>query len=312
MSDHAMPPLATWDEYRGQPRLKSRLMVHAEAALNQERMLDDVLFAGPPGTGKTTLARLLANLVNDPFKLFMVPQIDIKHFCQFCRRWEGGVILLDEMHAAPRKLSELLYTAIGQDNKVLHPASGAPIDVNHITFMAATTEPDKLHKPLWDRFKIKPRWEDYTDDDMALIVSDGARRVGVRLSKPVVAGLARATGGTPRLANSLVSACRDLQATGGEVSVETVLDLVGVDPDGLSERHIDYLQALDTLNGSSGLRNLRSLLRLSSAAIEDLERLLIQRGMVSLEPTGRSLTAVGERKLPGATTQPSVRKRRAS
>jgi Holliday junction DNA helicase RuvB len=178
MSNNVVPPLASWDEYRGQTQLKRRLTVHADAALNQGRMLDDILFAAPPGVGKTTLARLLAMQVTDPFKLFMVPQIDIKQFCQFCRRWEGGVILLDELHSAPRKLSELLYSAIGQDNKVLHPPSGPPIEVNHITFMGATTEPDKVHKPLWDRFKIKPRWEDYTDEDMALIVADGARRVG--------------------------------------------------------------------------------------------------------------------------------------
>lgn len=311
MSESSVSDVAAWEEYRGQGPLKTRLMVHAQAALAEGRLLDDMLFVAPPGSGKTTLARLVANLVKDPFHLFMMPT-DVKAFCQFCRRWEGGVLLLDEIHSAPTKFQELLYTAIGQTNKMLYPPAGPPIDVNHITFIAATTEPDKIPGALWTRFKVKPQWDLYSDTDMALIISDAARRINVTLPAGLADELALATGGTPRLAGVFVAACRDLAANRTPLTVDAVLDLVGVDSDGLTRSHLDYLSTLYTLNGTSGLRNICSLLQLPTQAVEELERTLLQRGLITLGSSGRSLTEAGYDKVPGTKTRPSLQGRRAS
>ena len=311
MTDENAFAVTDWQNYVGQKQLKSRLMVHAQAALASGRMLDDMLFVAPPGAGKTTLARLLAAQMHDPFEVRMMPT-DPQQFCQFCKRWEGGVILLDEIHSAPKKFWELLYSAVGQPNKMLYPPSGRPIDVNHITFLGATTEPERLPKPLWDRFKVKPRWDDYSEEDLELIIANAAVSARVDLPAGLAHELARAAGGTPRLAGALVGACRDLQMTGMPLTVETVLDLVGVDRDGLSDRHIDYLKALDTLNGSSGLKNISTMMQLAPAAVEDLERLLLQQGMVTLERTGRQLTDAGAAKLPNRRRRLSPSERRAS
>jgi holliday junction DNA helicase RuvB len=305
-----IPPIADWSEYRGQEQLKNRLMVHARAALTQGRMLDDMLFVAPPGAGKTTLATLLATEVKDPFHLFMMPT-DPQEFCRFCRRWEGGIILLDEIHSAPNKFQELLYPAIGQENKMLHPPSGAAVDVNHITFIAATTEPHKVLAPLYGRFKLKPRWDDYSVEEMTQIVADAAKRIGMALPAGVAEGLAGATGGTPRLAGALVAAARDLSVIGNEVTVQSVLDLVGIDEDGLTQGHVDYLKTLDTLNGTSGLKNICTLLQLSTAAVEEVERQLLQQGFITVERHGRCLTELGERKV-GIKQRPSLHERRAS
>lgn len=305
-----IPAIENWDEYRGQPQLKSRLMIHGQAALTQGRMIDDMLFVAPPGSGKTTLARLLANKVKDPFHLFMMPT-DPLAFCRFCKRWEGGIALLDEIHSAPKAFQELLYTAIGQENKMLYPPSGPAVDVNHITFIAATTEPQKVLRPLYGRFKLKPRWDDYSGAEMTQIVGDAAQRIGITLPAGVAEGLASATGGTPRLAGALVSAARDLSVIGSDVTVSAVLDLVGIDEDGLTEGHIDYLKTLNTLNGTSGLKNICTLLQLSAAAVEELERQLLQQGFITVERQGRCLTDLGDRKV-GIGQRPSLHERRAS
>lgn len=296
-----------WDEFEGQRELKGRLLTHVRAAYEKDRMLDHMLLVAPPGSGKTTLAELIAHEIEDPFHRMMMP-MDLKEFVYFCGDWKGGILLLDEIHRASRAFQEALLPAL--EDGELSLTSGSRISVRHITFLGATTEPQGIIKPLWDRFLVKPRWDDYTDEDMARIVVGMAARANVAMPADVAEGLARATGGTPRVAGSLVVACRDLLDTGQEATVDSVLALAGIDSDGLSGRHLDYLKSLNELGGVSGLRNICSLMQLSQSVLEELERLLIRRGFVKLESKGRSLTRTGRDKIPAISIKPSFADRR--
>lgn len=296
-------------DYIGQDRLVDRLLVHIEAAKAQNRMLDHVFMEAPPGSGKTTLAQMIARALGDEFWSYKMP-IGIKQFVYFCDHWDGGVLLLDEIHAAPREFQELLLTAV--EDGYLQPSSGVKVDVRHITFIAATTEPEDVIEPLLDRFRIRPRWEPYTDEAMTQIILGMAERIGTQMPPEVAAELARATGGTPRIAGALVVACRDLVAAHRQVTAEAILDLTGFDIDGLSERHLDYLTTLDALGKVAGLRNICSLMRMRPRAIEKLERLLIERGFIQLDAKGRTLTFAGQAKLPTRERPALTERRQAS
>jgi holliday junction DNA helicase RuvB len=299
----------TWDEYIGQNKMKGRLLIHVEAARQQGRMLDHMLLVGPTGAGKTTLAKLIAASVGDDFGSFMMP-IDIKRLVRFIEKWQGGVLLLDEIHRAPTSFQESLLSI---EDGYLETPTGERVSTRHVTFILATTEPQDVLKTLWDRMLVKPRWEDYADDEMAAIVAGMASRANVPMPVEIAHGLARATGGTPRVAGSLVVAYRDLCTTGHYITAEDVLDHAGIDCDGLNEQQIEYLQTLRELGRRSGLANICSLMQLSPKVVQGLERLLIKRGFVRLESTGRELTDRGATKLPNTTkTASDVVGRRAS
>lgn len=295
----------TWSEFVGQTQLKRRLQTHIQAARMQGRMLDHMLLIAPPGSGKTTLARLVAEQLGDEFAEYVMP-MDPKLLIRLVREWQGGVLLLDEIHRAPKAFQHMLLTV---EQGYLETPSGQRLPTRHITFICATTEPQDVIKPLWDRLLLKPTWEDYTDEEMAQIIDGMAQRAGVSIPEGIAEGLARATGGTPRIAGSLVTACRDLQVTGQKPTVETILDQTGVDCDGLSDQHKNYLVTLNALGGQAGLANLSSMLQLSPSVIQDLERLLITRGFIRLESAGRILTISGSAKVPKAPSTGMARRR---
>jgi Holliday junction DNA helicase RuvB len=300
----------TWDEYVGQDALKRQLDITIRARLEDCRPLDSMLLAAPPGVGKTTLAAVVADRLGDPFHVFKMP-VNIKDFAYFLREFRVGIILLDELHAAPRGFQEKLLPAI--EDGMFYLPDGRQVDTQFITFIGATTEEQAIIKPLWDRFMLKPVFEDYSNDDMRKIVENMAIKLEVELPDGLAEKLARATAGTPRLAGALVRAARDLAIIGDEMTLEAILTQANVDADGLTTRHMHYLQTLDMLGGLAGLHTLMSLLQLNQSVVEDLERLLLRRGYISREPTGRTLRAKGTAKL--GVGQPPMgiqRKRQAS
>lgn len=287
----------SWDQFVGQETLKRRLMTNITAARKAHRMLDHMLLIAPPGSGKTTLATLVAEQMNQDFADFMMPT-DLKRFLWFVREWKGGVMLLDEIHRAPKPFQNSLLSI---EQGYIENSAGRQISTRHITFICATTEPQLVIKPLWDRLPLKPKWEDYSDEEMTGIILGMAKRAKVTIPDEIATGLARATGGTPRAATKLVVACRDLASTGQDVSVDSILEQTGVDADGLTDQHLDYLTSIDALGGQTGLTNLCSMLQLSASVVEELERLLIRRRLVRLESSGRTLTRAGELKVPNQT-----------
>lgn len=300
----------SWDDYVGQDKLKNHLDIKIQAAVNDGRQLDHMLLVAPPGAGKTTLAALIAERVGDLFLHLLMP-MPFKDFVREVDDFDGGVILLDELHAAPKAFQEELQPAL--EDGQLRDKWGDPVDCRHVTFIGATTTAtaDKILEPVRDRFKYHPVWVDYSDDDMGGVVAGMARRAGVKLDAKTCQGLARAAGGTPRVASDLVAAARDLISIGRKPDVAAVLDLAGYDEDGLTAVHLEYLSTLLDIGGQAGLSALTTMLRTSPASIQNVERLLTRRGYVRREPTGRRLLQPGKDKLLG-TTRENPRIRRAT
>jgi Holliday junction DNA helicase RuvB len=288
-----------WDDFVGQDKLKQNLRIAIDSAVQRYAPLDHVLLVAGPGYGKTTLAQIIASELNDPFVGFKMPTSD-KTFRYQVTEAGRGVIFLDEAHNAPRQFQEMLLHALEAGE--IHTKDGEVYPADTCTFIAATTDPDKLIEPLRDRFPLQPRFCDYTDEEMELIVRGMADRANIDIDEDLVAAFARATGGTPRVATRLVVAARDLVTTGNRLSAQSVLEMAGFDPDGLSEMHLEYLNTLRTLGDESGLRNICSLIRRKPASVEDLERLLIKRGFIRLTPKGRVLTTAGIKKVLGTRT----------
>jgi holliday junction DNA helicase RuvB len=294
--DEAVRP-DIWDDFIGQERMKTRLEISIEAAIAQRRRLDDILLVAAPGTGKTTLAALIADRFGADFQSITLP-LKPDRFFDIVEEVEEGVLFLDELHAASRPFQELLQPALEEDRVLLTP-EGYEIDVSGIVFIGATVKEfaPRILEPLQQRFQIRPDWEPYSHEDITAILAGMARRLGFELSPGTCDGLADACGATPRLAKRFVKAARDLAAVGREITAEAVLDHVGVDADGLSIDHLLYLHTIRSQKGRAGLRNLANLMCMSPSAVEGLERTLASQGLVHLSQQGRRLTPAGRAKI---------------
>lgn len=293
---HALRP-PCWEDYIGQPRLKGRLDVMIEAARADERPLDHILLTAPPGSGKTSLAELIADRMDDDFMPIVLSKQNLKQFYGAIEEFAFGVVLLDELHNAPSSIQEMLQIAL-LEKKITTPWNWT-IDVSLITFIGVTTSEhrNKLLAPLVQRFPIAFTWEAYTDSEMSTIITKMASRLHVDMPSEVAEGLGRAAGGTPRYVERLVKRARDLQAIGREITVEGVLSLVGLDEDGLSDEHLEYLRVLRDLGRVAGLNTLSSIMQMDHRTLEDLERLLALRGYIRRTKRGREITPAGDIKL---------------
>jgi Holliday junction DNA helicase RuvB len=291
--DESIRP-SRWEDYVGQVKMKSRLQIGIDPAIKQRRAMEHILMIEGPGTGKTTLAGLIADQYGEEFKAIQMP-VNLERFIDVIEEFEG-VLLLDELHAAPTKFQEMLQPAL-LDGVFTCP-DGYEIDVSGILFIGATVPEfqGKVVAPLQQRFEIQPVWEPYSLEETAEIICGMATRLGFSIDPDVAAGLAGACSGTPRLAKRFVKAARDLGAVGHEVSVASVLDHVGVDANGLGADHMEYMQILRTQR-RAGLKNLANWMGKPTTAVEDLERALVTGGFVQLTSTGRRLTPAGKAKL---------------
>lgn len=284
----------SWGEYIGQKALKTRLAVHIQAALTDDRTLDHCFFAAPPGMGKTTLSGIIASEMCSDFRALTMP-VQPKVLANMLATWDGGILLLDEFHRASSQQQQDLLT-LACDG-YLQVTNGRRIYHYSLTIVIATTKAEKIDAAVADRFPIAPRFEDYTDEDMAQIVTNMGRKVGIRFDTETAFALGQASGGAPRAARSLVLAARDLRRTKQKATIESILDLTGMSPDGLSQNHYAYLRALRDLGGTAGLQVLSSMLRVHPSVVQNLERLLVSRRMILLQPNGRELTDQGYSKV---------------
>ncbi len=298
----------TFEDFVGQDAMKLRLNTHIKAALAEKRPLEHILLAGPPGTGKTTMALLIADKLGDPITVLTMP-IERKSLLLNLSypTFKGGVLFLDEIHALPKKDQEMLLPILGKG--VYVDSRGDEYTIPFLTVIGATTERDKLITPLYQRFVIKPEFEPYTDVQLGDIVARMAKKAGVEMSFEMAVELGAASGGIPRNAKQFVFAARALAATEKhQPTAAGVLDFCGIDADGLGEVHRRYL-ALGVSQGNvMGQKTITGMLQIPEGHCREVERLLIQKGFLTYSPRGRVITAKGVARNAGEKTELYVRR----
>lgn len=292
-------------DYIGQDKVKDTLKIYIDAARNRGDSLDHVLFYGPPGLGKTTLANIIANEMGVHCKVTSGPAIEKpgEMAAILNNLQEGDILFVDEIHRLNRQVEEVLYPAMEDyaiDIMIGKGASARSIrlDLPHFTLVGATTRAGLLTAPLRDRFGIIHHLEFYSIDQLKLIIKHSARILGVEIDEKGAVELARRSRGTPRLANRILKRVRDFaQVRYDGIITEQVaheaLDLMDVDKLGLD--HLDR-NILETIiykfgGGPVGLDTLSAAIGEDAGTIEDVyEPYLIQNGLLNRTPKGRMAT----------------------
>ncbi len=299
-------------DYIGQEKAKEMLRVYIDAAKSRGEALDHVLFYGPPGLGKTTLAGIIANEMSVNMKITSGPAIEKpgEMAAILNNLQEGDVLFVDEIHRLNRQVEEVLYPAmedfaidimIGKGSS----ARSIRLDLPKFTLVGATTRAGMLTAPLRDRFGVVHRLEFYTERELQTIISRSANVLGVEIEPNGATEIARRSRGTPRLANRLLKRVRDFAQVkyDGVITEEVVryaLDLLDVDRYGLD--HVDR-SILETIivkfqGGPVGLDTLAASIGEDSGTIEDVyEPYLIKNGFVNRTPKGRVATELAYRHL---------------
>jgi Holliday junction DNA helicase RuvB len=293
------------DEFIGQARVCANLKVFIEAARGRREALDHVLFVGPPGLGKTTLAQIIARELGANFRATSGPVIaKAGDLAALLTNLEArDVLFIDEIHRLNPAVEEILYPAMEDFQLDLIIGEGpaarsVKIDLAPFTLIGATTRAGLLTTPLRDRFGIPMRLNFYTEAELDLIVTRGARLLGIIITPDGSSEIARRARGTPRVAGRLLRRVRDFaHVTGAEAITREVADraltALEVDAAGLDAMDRRYLTtiAVNYGGGPVGVETLVAALSEPRDAIEDIiEPFLIQRGFVQRTSRGRLLT----------------------
>ncbi len=292
-------------EYIGQKKIKDILNIYIQAAKQRNDPLDHVLFYGPPGLGKTTLAGIIANEMGVNIKVTSGPAIEkpgemaaILNGLQ-----EGDILFIDEIHRLNRQVEEVLYPAmedfaidimIGKGTS----ARSVRLDLPKFTLIGATTRAGLLTAPLRDRFGVIQHLEFYSVEELMLIIQHSARILDVSIDEQGAMELARRSRGTPRLANRMLKRVRDFAQVkyDGRITLEaanTALDMLDVDKLGLDQTDRTLLMTMiERFNGGPvGLDTLSAAIGEDSGTVEDVyEPYLIKNGLIIRTPRGRTVT----------------------
>ena len=299
-------------DYIGQKKAKESLKIYIEAAKQRQDALDHVLFYGPPGLGKTTLAGIIANEMGVNLKITSGPAIEKpgEMAAILNNLQEGDLLFVDEIHRLNRQVEEVLYPAMEDYAIDIMIGKGAAarsirLDLPKFTLVGATTRAGLLTAPLRDRFGVIHRLEFYSVEELCQIILHSAKVLEVEIEKNGAMELARRSRGTPRIANRILKRVRDFAQVRydgiiTEAVADTALDLLDVDKLGLDyvDRNILLTIIEKFCGGPVGLDTLAASIGEDAGTIEDVyEPYLIQNGLLNRTPRGRMATELAYRHL---------------
>ena len=293
----------SFDDYLGQKELKEKLHVYTQAALMRQEPLDHLLLFGPPGLGKTTLAQIMAHVMQAGIKICSGPMLErsgdlVALLSGLAPR---DILFIDEIHRMPTAVEEVLYSAMEhfRVDVIIGQGAGAKsinLPISPFTLVGATTKSGMISAPLRSRFGISERLEFYDKHDLKEIILQSARYLGLALAPEAALLIAQAARGTPRIAKKLLRRVRDFaQVQKVQATIElvrTALDFLGIDSQGLSS--VDYLILRTIVNrfdgGPVGIETLASLIGEDTDTLENVyEPFLMRLGYLEKTPRGRQI-----------------------
>ena len=290
------------DEYIGQKAVTDNLKVFIEAAKLRGEPLDHVLFYGPPGLGKTTLAGIIAKELGVDIRITSGPAIeragDLAAILTNLN--ENDVLFIDEIHRLNRSVEEVLYSAMEDYALDIIIGKGPSarsirLDLSKFTLIGATTRAGSLSAPLRDRFGVMAKFESYTTDELMTIIRRSAGLLGIQADEESLREMAMRSRGTPRVANRMLKRVRDFSQVEGNGTIDIditkkALEALGVDMLGLENIDREILRVIiERFNGGPvGIDTIAASMGEEKVTIEDVyEPYLIQQGLLHRTPKGR-------------------------
>lgn len=307
--DRALRP-TSFDGYLGQESSKKLLQISIKAARQRGEPITHTLMSGPPGLGKTTLAQIIANEMGA--KMITINSPSIRHKGELVSILLSleprDILFLDEIHSLNPKIEEILYPAM-EDFKIVvlnsdaNASNAMEFSINPFTLIGATTRSGMISQPLRDRFGEVIQMQHYSVEELAVIVQQSARKLGIECLALAALSISKMSRGTPRIANHLVRHARDRAQVFGsavidESTVRETADSIGIDLAGLNRTDREYLKILNNRKTASGIKTITSMLGESKDAVEEvIEPYLMRIGFIEKTALGRTITETGSRHL---------------